>query len=94
MAGHDKRNEQLIIVPAERLSPQALSGLIEEFATRNGTDYGCREASLSEKCAAIRKQLASGRAKIICDPTSQTCNIVLSEDVHKPVASRQQKGTP
>jgi uncharacterized protein len=94
MAGHDKHNEQLIIVPAERLSPQALNGLIEEFATRNGTDYGHREASLAEKCAAIRKQLASGRAKIICDPMSQTCNIVLSEDVHKPVASRQQKGTP
>jgi uncharacterized protein YheU (UPF0270 family) len=94
MAGYDNRNEQFIIVPVERLSPQALNGLIEEFATRNGTDYGRCEASLAEKCAAIRKQLASGRAKIICDSTSQTCNIVLSEDVHKPVAFRQQKGTP
>ena len=94
MAGHDNHSVQLIIVPAERLSPQALSGLIEEFATRNGTDYGRREASLAEKCTAIRKQLANGRAKIICDPTSQTCNIVLSEDVQKPVASRQKKGTP
>lgn len=94
MAGHDNRNEQLIIVPVERLSPQALSGLIEEFATRNGTDYGRHEVSLAEKCTAIRKQLANGRAKIICDPTSQTCNIVLSEEVQKPVASRQQKGTP
>jgi uncharacterized protein YheU (UPF0270 family) len=94
MAGHDNRNEQPIIVPAERLSPQALNGLIEEFATRNGTDYGRREASLAEKCASIRKQLASGRVKIICDPASQTCNIVMTEDVHKPVACRQQKGTP
>lgn len=94
MAGHDNHNEQCIIVPAERLSPEALSGLIEEFATRNGTDYGRREASLAEKCAAIRKQLANGRALIICDPASQTCNIILSEDMHKPVACQQEKGTP
>ena len=94
MAGHDNRNEQLIIVPVERLSPEALNGLIEEFATRNGTDYGHREVSLAEKCAAIRKQLTSRRAIITCNPGSQTFTIVLSEDVHKPVASRQQKGTP
>ena len=94
MAGHDNRNEQIIIVPVERLSPEALCGLIEEFATRNGTDYGRHETSLAEKCASIRKQLANGRVKIICDPASQTCNIVLSENVHKTVATRQQKGTP
>jgi uncharacterized protein YheU (UPF0270 family) len=94
MIKHNNLNEQPIIVPVDRLSTEALSGLIEEFVTRNGTDYGMRETSLDEKCTAIRKQLTNGQAKIICDPSSQTFNIVLSEDVQQPGACRQQKGTP
>jgi uncharacterized protein YheU (UPF0270 family) len=94
MTMHDNSREQHIIIPVDRLSPEALGGLIEEFVTRSGTDYGQREASLDEKCAAIRKQLTSGRAVIICDPASQTCNIVLSEDVQRPAANRPKKGTP
>ena len=94
MVKHNHLNEQPIIVPTERLSPDALSGLIEEFVTRNGTDYGRREVSLAEKCAAIRKQLINGRAIIICDPSSQTCNIVLSKDVQQSDACRREKGTP
>jgi uncharacterized protein YheU (UPF0270 family) len=89
MAGHEAANKQPVIVPAERLSSEALSGLIEEFVTRSGTDYGMREATLAEKCSAIRKQLASGRVVIICDPCSQTCNIVSAEDIQTP-----GKGTP
>jgi hypothetical protein len=91
---HDNPSEQPILVPTERLSPDALNGLIEEFVTRSGTDYGQREASLAEKCAAIRKQLINGRALIICSPSSQTCNIVLSEDVQQSDACRREKGTP
>jgi len=94
MLKHDNSSEQPILVPSERLSPDALSGLIEEFVTRSGTDYGQREASLAEKCAALRKQLLSGRAVIISEPSSQTYNIVQSEDIQQPGACRQKKGTP
>ena len=34
-------------IPHDQLSPQALRGLIEEFVTRDGTDYGTTEASLA-----------------------------------------------
>ena len=50
---YNNSTQQPILVSMERLSPEALSGLIEEFVTRSGTDYGQREASLAEKCAAI-----------------------------------------
>jgi uncharacterized protein YheU (UPF0270 family) len=33
------------IIPVNKLSPQALQGAIEEFISRNGTDYGAIEAS-------------------------------------------------
>jgi len=94
MTTHNNSSKQPILVPLERLSPEALNGLIEEFVTRSGTDYGQREASLAEKCAAIRKQLTNGRATIICDPASQTCNIVLSEDVQQPGTPGRKKGNP
>jgi len=94
MVKHNNLKEQPIIVPADRLSTEALSGLIQEFVTRSGTDYGKRETSLEEKVSAIRKLLTNGRAKIIYAPSSQTFNIVLSKDIQPPGACRRQKGTP
>jgi|GEM_PF-235824 len=93
MVSQDKSGEQLIVVPAERLSPDALSALIVEFVTRSGTDYGRREATLAEKCAAVRTQLKHNRAQITYDPLTQTSTIMLSEDVRKFSAGRREKGT-
>ncbi len=90
MACQDNTAKQLVIVPAERLSPHALAGLIEEFVTRSGTDYGRREATLDEKSASVRRQLADGRARITYDTASQTCTIVLSDDVRHAGASGGQ----
>ncbi len=63
-------------IPYQRLSPDALRGLLEEFVTRDGTDYGARERTLEEKVAAVRGQLERGEAVIVFDPTSGLCNIV------------------
>ncbi|MCB1699151.1 MAG: YheU family protein, partial [Halioglobus sp.] len=35
-----------VAVPVERLQPDVLQALLEEFASRDGTDYGERELSL------------------------------------------------
>ena len=94
MAWHESHSEQPLIVPPKRLSPEALNGIIEEFVTRSGTDYGHKEASLTQKCTALKKQIKSGRAVIICDPVSQTCNIIPAEEMHHSSASRQEEGTP
>jgi len=94
MVSQDKPTEQLIIVPAERLSPEVLDALIEEFVTRSGTDYGRREASLAEKCAAVRTQLMNKHALITYDSSTQTCTIVMSDDVRSFSACQPKKGTP
>ncbi len=44
----------------DQLSPEALRGLIEEFVTRDGTDYGAVERIVEEKIAQVSVQLASG----------------------------------
>jgi len=71
---------EIIKIPYEKLSPEALKGLIEEFATRDGTDYGESEVSLERKAQQIMRQLQSGSAVIVFDPDSETCNILPAED--------------
>jgi uncharacterized protein len=93
MPCEQQTDSQLIVVPPERLSPETLSALIEEFVTRSGTDYGRREAILSEKCAAVRTQLTSGRVQITYDPVTQTCTIVPAEEVRRFSTACQKKGS-
>jgi uncharacterized protein YheU (UPF0270 family) len=63
-------------VPAKALSPDALRGLVEEFVTRDGTDYGTRERTLEEKVRDVLRQLERGEARIVFDPASRSVNIV------------------
>lgn len=65
-----------MLIPVEQLSEEALQGLIEEFVTRDGTDYGDHEISLAEKVAQVRQQLESGDAVILFSQSKGVCNIV------------------
>ncbi len=65
----------------EDLSPEALRGLVEEFVTRDGTDYGAIERSLEEKIARVTAQLATGEARVVFDPDTETANIVMERDL-------------
>jgi uncharacterized protein YheU (UPF0270 family) len=49
--------------------------------TRDGTDYGAVEQSVETKIAQVEAQLASGEARIVFDPDSETANIVLTRDL-------------
>lgn len=72
-----------IEIPFHLLSEEALQGLIEEFVSREGTDYGQSEYTLDRKAASVRRQLETGRALIVFDPATEGCNIVLKEDLKK-----------
>jgi hypothetical protein len=63
-------------VDYRRLSPEALRGLIEEFVTREGTDYGLRERDLDEKVRDVERQLSNGEAEIVYDSVDERANIV------------------
>ncbi len=69
-----------IKVPYDQLSPEALHGVIEEFVTRDGTDYGEREIPVETMVAQVLDQLRSGKAVIVFDQDSETCNILRSTD--------------
>lgn len=62
-------------IPWQKLSEDALQGLLEELATRDGTDYGEVECTLDEKVAAIRQALTDKVAVIAFDPASETWSL-------------------
>ena len=65
-------------LPPDALSPEALRDLVEEFVTRDGTDYGAVERGVEEKVAQVTAQLRSGEARLVFDPETETANIVLA----------------
>nr|WP_321401426.1 YheU family protein [uncultured Desulfobacter sp.] len=67
-------------VPYDQLSPEALEGVVEEFVTRDGTDYGETEATLETKINQVMNQLRTRKAVIVFDPESETCNIFRADD--------------
>lgn len=76
----DDRDDEPVEVPYERLSAAALRGLVEEFVTRDGTDYGVREVSLEAKVAAVLRQIERREVLIFFDPRTRTTNLVRAVD--------------
>ena len=65
-----------IIIPHDRLSMEALLGLIEEFVTRDGTDTGYTDGSMEENVEMVIRQLKRGDVVIVYDEATETANIV------------------
>ena len=69
-----------MLIPHRQISAEALQGLIEEFVTREGTDYGEIEARLAEKVAQVGRQLESGAAVIVFEPETGSVTIQTMEN--------------
>lgn len=69
-----------MIIPYQQISADALQALIEEFITREGTDYGDVEIELEHKVAQIRQMLKRGDVAIVFDTSLQTTTILPSRD--------------
>lgn len=63
-------------IPWNQLSAEALRGLVEEYITREGTDYGHQEVSLERKVEQVMAQLRDGTAIVSYDPETDTATIV------------------
>jgi len=67
-------------VPYTALQPATLRAVIEEFVTRDPTDYGERERALEEKVEDVMRQLRRGEAQVVFDPETGTVNIVVARE--------------
>ncbi len=69
-----------MIIPYEQLSSDALQGLIEEFITREGTDYGEEEISLDIKVEQIKQLLKRREVVVVFDVASESASILPRRD--------------
>lgn len=77
---------QFVEVPAARLDTDILQGLLEEYASRDGTDYGERELSLEEKVVNLRCQLQAGDLLILYNLDIEQWDLVPRETAGKLLA--------
>ena len=66
-------------IPMDRLSADALLGVIDDFILREGTDYGHDDISIEAKRARVMQQLRKGEAHVVFDEATETCSIVTDE---------------
>ncbi len=77
-------------IPIHKLSKKALKGVIEEFITRNGTDYGAIEVPLETLFGQVKEKLEKGLAVLIFDDETETTNIFPADD---PILKKLDSGS-
>jgi hypothetical protein len=70
-----------LVVPWDQLSADALRGVIEEFVTREGTEYGEDDVPLETKVAAVKRQLQSGEVLVVFDAATNSANLVTRQQL-------------
>jgi uncharacterized protein YheU (UPF0270 family) len=65
------------------LDPAVLARLLEEFASRDGTDYGAVELTLEEKTGNLRRQLEDAQLHILFNPESEEWDLVTPEQAQQ-----------
>ena len=74
---------KIIQVPYNELQPETLQAVIEDFITRDNTDFEEEESYLLQKVERVMCQLKTNSAVLIFDTVTETCNIVLKKDLLK-----------
>lgn len=70
------QHEEGLEIPLERISPDTLRKMIEEFVTREWSDPADSGYTLEDKVAQVLRQLERHTAKVVFDVATETWNIV------------------
>jgi uncharacterized protein YheU (UPF0270 family) len=62
-------------IPWQKLLPTTLNALIEEFVTRQGTDYGEQEMAQEFKVKQVHRLLLQGKVRVVFDPETESCDL-------------------
>jgi uncharacterized protein YheU (UPF0270 family) len=58
-----------------------LQALLEEFVSRDGTDYGAVELTLEQKAGNLRRQLEREEVAILFDTESEQWDLVAADQL-------------
>ena len=75
------QHEEGIEIPFERISPDTLRNMLQEFVTREWADLGDSGYTLDDKIAQVLRQLQEHSAKVVYDATTETWNIVAAQQL-------------
>lgn len=67
-------------IPYDKVSPEALKRLIEDFVSRDGIDPGHAQVDIEQKISAVMTQLKNGTAVLVFDSNSNSYNILAREE--------------
>ncbi|MCG8391655.1 MAG: YheU family protein [Pseudomonadales bacterium] len=70
-----------MIVPWQDIDTDTLTNLIEEFVTRDGTDYGEQEIATATKVEQVRAQLKQQEAFVVFDEVTESVSVMGKEQV-------------
>ncbi|MGB2248901.1 MAG: YheU family protein [Alcanivorax sediminis] len=76
-----------LIVPWKDIPADTLDNLIEEFVTRDGTDYGDTEIATTTKVEQVRSQLKKGDAFVVFDEVTESVSVMGKEQAQEAVNS-------
>ena len=79
----DAETQKPIEIPLTALSTEAQEGVIDDFIQREGTDYGAQEASLEKKRSDIRRQIDSGKVKLVFDAAEESVTLITEQEWRK-----------
>jgi len=68
--------EESLEIPPDRIAPDTLRKMIEEFVTREWSELAGSEHTLDQKIEQVLQQLNDNRDRIIFDCASGTWNII------------------
>ncbi len=69
-------NEDFLNIPLDRINPDTLRKMVEEFVTRDWSELADSEYTLNEKVEQVLQQLHDKRARIVYDNTTESWNII------------------
>jgi len=68
--------ERWLIVPPEQLSDDALGGVLQEYISREGTDYGLREVTFEAQLEHAKRAMLDGECILIFDRQTECCQLL------------------
>ena len=73
--------EEGVDVPLDRINPETLRKMVEEFVTREWSALSDADCTFEDKIEQVLQQLKDNRIKVVFDLTSETCNIVPAKNI-------------
>ena len=74
---------QFLEIPVSRLDGDVLDALLEEFATRDGTDYGEVETDVEKRVAKLQTDLTRSHLALLYDSDSEQWDLLPREDADR-----------